>query len=233
MEMKSLLQTTQNTRDLGAHATVDGKVTVCNRIYRSDRQEYPSQKDIDFLLARKITTIIDLRTQADTAVKPSGFANLEGFRYFNIPIEEGSTIPESADAVPGSYLRIACAENMRKVFEAIAQAESGVMFNCAAGKDRSGVVAAILLMLCGVQEVEIIADYMLSKEANRERFELLKIKHPEIDMNIVIPRESFMRDFLRLFSERFGTVRNYFAALGLTEDLIARIYGKLLERKEK
>lgn len=227
--MQSLLRTTMNTRDLGGYITVDGNKTICNRIYRSDRQEYPCDEDVIFLLGNDITTIIDMRTEQDTVNKPSGFRNLKEFAYFNIPIKEGSYIPESVEAVPGSYMDIACSTNMSKVFKTIAEADSGVMFNCSAGKDRSGVVSAIILMLCRVNENDIISDYMLSKECNRERFNLLKRNYPDIDMNIVIPRESYMRDFMRLFYERFGDVREYFFSIGLSEERVNKIRSKLLD----
>ena len=227
--MQSLLRTTMNTRDLGGYVTVDGNKTLYNRIYRSDRQEYPCDEDISFLLGNDLTTIVDMRTEQDAIIKPSGFRNLAGFKYYNIPIKEGSNIPESVEAVPGSYIDIACSYNMCKVFETIADAETGVMFNCSAGKDRSGVVSAIILMLCGVNENDVISDYMLSKECNRERFNLLKKNCPDIDLNIVIPRESYMRDFMKLFYERFGDVREYFSSIGLSEDRVNRIRSKLLD----
>ena len=228
--MSSLLETTLNTRDLGGHRTADGKYTVCDRIYRSDRQDHPSQRDLAFLLERGITTIVDLRTEEDIAAKPSGFQHREGFTYIQIPIPEGSGIPESVEAVPGSYLAIACSAHMPEVFRTLARAERGVMFNCSAGKDRSGVVTAILLMLCGVSDDEIATDYMLSKENNKPRFALIRERFPEVDMNIVIPRESFMRDFLCLFRGRFGSVKDYFASIGVPEADGLRLRRKLLEK---
>ena len=163
MSAKSLLETTYNTRDLGGHRTADGRITLFDRIYRSDRQENPSSNDIDTLISKSINTIIDLRTDWEIEQKPSGFAGLEGFDYHNYSVLEGSGIPDAVEAVPGSYIDIACEKNMKAVFETIAGSEGGVMYNCAAGKDRTGVVTAILLMLCGVPDDEIIADYMVTK----------------------------------------------------------------------
>lgn len=218
-----------NTRDLGGYDTVEGNKTLYDRIYRSDRQEYPCDEDISFLLGNDIKTIIDMRTEQDTIIKPSGFRNLTGFMYYNIPIKEGSNIPGSVETVLGSYIDIACSDNMCKVFEIIADADSGVMFNCSSGKDRSGVVSAIILMLCGVNENDVISDYMLTKEYNRERFDLLKKNFPDVDMNIVILRESYMRDFMKLLYERFVDVRGYFSSIGLSEDKVNRIRWKLLD----
>ena len=229
MKAVSLLKTTRNTRDLGGHPAAGGRVTVPDRIWRSDRQENPDPEDIALLRSKGITTIIDMRTEEDNLTKPSFFRSLEGFTFLNYPIIEGDTIPESVEAVPGSYMNIACSENMPRILKAIADADTGVMYNCAAGKDRTGVVTVILLMLCGVSDEEITADYMLTKECNRERFELLRQRRPDVDMNIVIPRESFIRDFMDLFRARFGSVDGYFAFIGLSEETKQKLLARLLD----
>ena len=229
MKAASLLKTTRNTRDLGGHPAAGGRVTVPDRIWRSDRQENPDPEDIALLRSKGITTIIDMRTEEDNLTKPSFFRSLEGFTFLNYPIIEGDTIPESVEAVPGSYMNIARSENMPRILKAIADADTGVMYNCAAGKDRTGVVTAILLMLCGVSDEEITADYMLTKECNRERFELLRKRRPDLDMNIVIPRESYIRDFMDLFRERFGSVDGYFACIGLSEETKQKLLARLLD----
>ncbi|MBO4471967.1 MAG: tyrosine-protein phosphatase [Clostridia bacterium] len=229
MKAASLLKTTRNTRDLGGHLTADGRITVPDRIWRSDRQECPDPEDIALLRSKGITTIIDMRTEEDVRDKPNRFQTLDGFTFLNFPVREGDTIPESVDAVPGSYLKIACSENMPRIFRAIADADTGVMYNCAAGKDRTGVVTAILLMLCGVSDDEITADYMLTKECNRERFELLRARRPDLDMNIVIPRESFIGDFMDLFRNCFGNVDGYFACIGVSEAAKQKLLARMLD----
>ena len=70
---------------------------------------------------------------------------------------------------------------------------------------------------------------MLTKENNLERFELIRQNHPEIDMNIVIPRESFIQDFMKLFKERFGNVDGYFKYLGINDIIKTKLYKKMME----
>ena len=170
-----------------------------------------------------------MRDENDVKLKPSGFMNVEGFTYYNFPVEEGSKVPESIEAVPGSYINIACSPAMKDIFTTIAEAETGVMYNCAAGKDRTGVVSAILLMLCGVKEEEITDDYMLSKVYNKARFKLVEIHHPEIDINIVIPRESYIQDFMKLFLDKFGSVEGYLESMGISAELQAKLKAKLMK----
>lgn len=225
---KSLLETTLNTRDLGGYHTKSGRCTNFDKLIRSDMQKYPSERDIAYLLEKHITTIIDMRGKSDVERAPSPFSKMEAFHYYNVPIEEGSGIPESVEAVPVSYRNIAAAANMIHVYRQIAHASEGVLFHCSAGKDRTGVVAAVLLMLAGVDDGDIIENYMVTKECNQERFALLHQKFPDIDMNIVIPKEEYMIRFLQLFREAYGDVERYFEVLGLQAEEIQLIKDKLL-----
>ena len=226
-----LLKTTLNTRELGGFRIRGEKAyTRFNRFIRSDIQKHPSEEDMNFLRRNGITTIIDMRGSKDVMNAPSGFAEAEGFEYHNIPIDEGSGVPESVEAVPASYVAIATAKNMPEVFRLMATAKTGVMFNCTAGKDRTGVVSALILWLCGVSREDILFDYMLTKECNRERFELIQKNYPEIDMNIIIPNESNMERFMDMIEQRYGSVQEYFAAIGITEKEQKAIRDKLMYR---
>ena len=227
-ESKSLLETTMNTRDLGGHQCINECTTKFNRILRSDKQNYPNDRDLTFLKKNGITTIIDLREAASIKASPSAFEKKEGFTYYNFPIEEGSQVPESVEAVPGSYMDIAAAPVLKDVFTTMAETETGVMFNCSAGKDRSGVVTAIILMLCGVKDEEIVEDYMLTKEYNKERFKMAAIHHPDLDLNIIIPRESYIMDFMKLFREKYGTVEEYFRSIGVSDEIREKLKHKLV-----
>ena len=217
-----------NTRDLGGHQCINECTTKFNRILRSDKQNYPNDRDLTFLKKNGITTIIDLREAASIKASPSAFEKKEGFTYYNFPIEEGSQVPESVEAVPGSYMDIAAAPVLKDVFTTMAETETGVMFNCSAGKDRSGVVTAIILMLCGVKDEEIVEDYMLTKEYNKERFKMAAIHHPNLDLNIIIPRESYIMDFMKLFREKYGTVEEYFRSIGVSDEIREKLKHKLV-----
>ena len=227
-ESKSLLETTMNTRDLGGHQCINECTTKFNQIFRSDKQNYPNDRDLTFLKKNGITTIIDLREAASIKASPNAFEKKEGFTYYNFPIEEGSQVPESVEAVPGSYMDIAAAPVLKEVFTTMAETETGVMFNCSAGKDRSGVVTAIILMLCGVKDEEIVEDYMLTKEYNKERFKMAAIHHPNLDLNIIIPRESYIMDFMKLFREKYGTVEEYFRSIGVSDEIREKLKHKLV-----
>lgn len=225
---KSLLETTMNTRELGGYRTKDGGYTPCHKLIRSDAPKELSEKDIAYLLDRRITTIIDMRGKKDVRKLPSPFQGNPQFYYYNLPIEEGSSIPESTSAVPGSYMLIAAAENMGQIFKQIALAPNGVLFHCSAGKDRTGVVSAVLLLLAGVSDKDIIENYMLTKEYNRKRFALAKQKFPDIDINIIIPHTEYMTRFLALFREKYDNAEHYLRTIGVLPEEIGLLKSKLI-----
>ena len=225
----SLLQSTRNTRDLGGYRTADGKCTCFHRIYRSDKLGTLSENDAQYLISHAITTIIDMRENDAVLKTPDVLPFQESFHYCHYPVEEGAAVPETAEAVPGTYFRIACAGNIRQIFQAIADAEGGVLLHCSAGKDRTGVVSAILLLLCGVSENDIVEEYMLTRKCLWESFEKLSRETPVYDLNVVIPKEFYMREFLKLFTAKFGTAREYFRSLGLRDATIEQLRRKLTD----
>lgn len=225
----SLLETTLNTRDLGGYrSTISGKPLKPWSILRSDVQNYPSENDIGLLQSHDIRTVIDMRSEREAKRRVSGFAGREGFVYIPVPIEEGSGLPPSVDAVSESYFHIAESRNIVSVFRAVAAASGGVMINCTAGKDRTGVVSAVLLGVCGVSDGDIVYDYMLTRYCNRERFELIQRNFPETDMNIILPNERYMTEFIALLKAKYRSFRGYLTAIGITPEEVESIQAKLL-----
>ncbi|WP_295086572.1 tyrosine-protein phosphatase [Ruminococcus sp.] len=227
MTYKSLLSCSNNTRELGGIVTADGFTTKNNVYWRSDVPENPSDTDIERLLSAHITTVIDMRTDAERKRTPNALADMDEFEYYHFQITEGSGVPESLEAVPQSYLAIAVAEKMPKVMKVISEAENGVIFHCTAGKDRTGVVSAIILMSCGVDREEIVRDYVISREYNHKRLETFLAAHPEVDRNIVLANEKSINGFIDLFKERFDSSERYFEYIGLSAENANMIRNKL------
>ena len=69
---------------------------------------------------------------------------MDNFKYYNFPIKEGSQIPKTINDVSKSYMEIACSKN---IFETIANSYNGVLFQCSAGKDKTGVLTSIIYHL--------------------------------------------------------------------------------------
>ena len=83
-----------------------------------------------------------------------------------------------------------------RILQAIDEAETGVMFFCTAGKDRTGVVSALVQLRAGLTREAIIDDYLSSGENCRERLAAFASLHPEIDPAIYTPQRAYMEAFL-------------------------------------
>ena len=186
--MPSLLQSTDNTR-----AVLPGS----DRLLRSDAPLSPTAADVDFLLRRGVTTLIDLRSASEIARKPCPLAADARFTYHHLPVTGGNAMPASPSDVPLSYLRMVD-EQMARILRTIREADGGVMYFCTAGKDRTGVVSALLQREHGLSDEEIAADYALSAENLQARFAAFHATHPDINVEIYTPKREYMLQFLAL-----------------------------------
>ena len=184
--MGSLLDSTLNTRALP---------TGNMRYIRSDYPGGLSDSEVKWLYENSITTIVDLREEKEYIVKPCRLEHEEGFSYYHMPVTGGGDPPKSPEAVAESYLKMLDGQ-MDQIISTIMNADSNVMYFCNAGKDRTGVVSAIILKKLGYDDQVIIDDYMETKD-NLMEFLMAYVKeHPKVDINIVIPNEENIKKVL-------------------------------------
>ena len=187
--MASLLQCTANTRHV-----LPGSF----RILRSDAPLSPTEADVAFLLEHGIRDLIDLRSAEEVARKPCPLAADSRFTYRHIPVTGGNAMPDSPADVPLSYLRMVD-DQMARILRAVRESK-GVMYFCTAGKDRTGVVSALIQRENGMPPEEIAADYALSGENLQERFAAFRASHPDINVDIYTPKREYMLQFLDLLA---------------------------------
>ena len=172
--MGSLLQSTRNTRALPVGSL---------RYIRSDCPGNLTEEEVQWLVRNDITTIVDLRGEKEYAEKPCSLEGREGFVYYHLPVTGGGAVPASPDAVAASYLAM-LDDQMKRIIRTIMDAGSNVLFFCGAGKDRTGVVSAIILRGLGCSDQAIIDDYMETKE-NLMEF----LTSSEVDIHTIVPNE--------------------------------------------
>jgi len=177
--MRSLFKTTLNTRVLP---------TGDLRFIRSDCPEHLSEEEIDWLRQNNIITVVDLREEKEYSRKPCCLEGTEGFIYHHLPVTGGGDTPESPEAVANVYVGMLDAQ-MDRIIDTIMNAGSNVLFFCGAGKDRTGVVSAVLLKKLGVDDQTILDDYMETKDNLTDFLEGYVKEHPEVDIHTVIPSE--------------------------------------------
>lgn len=190
--MNSFLKSTQNTRAILPDSL---------RYIRSDVPSCLTEQEVQWLLDNNIITIIDLREDAERERKKCPLIDDQRFQYFCMPVTGGNAIPKSVDDVSKSYIKMVD-EYMDKIIDAIMCADTNVLFFCNAGKDRTGVVSAILLQKLGMDENYIIKDYMESKENLKEMLEEYAKAFSEVDINVITPQERYMEEFLKWLIKR-------------------------------
>ena len=167
------------------------------RYLRSDCPDSLSDEEVQWLRANNIVTIVDLRDETEYTRRGCRLEREEGFVYYHLPVTGGGAVPASPEAVAEAYVRMLDGQ-MEKIVDTILRAETGVLFFCSAGKDRTGVVSAVLLKRLGFDDGEIIADYMETK-SNLMPFLLeYSERHPEVDLRTIIPSEDNIKAVLAL-----------------------------------
>ncbi len=185
--MSSLFQSTRNTRVLPT-----GEM----RYIRSDVPEKLTEQEISWLLEHNITTIVDLRSEEEFSVTPCCLEKKENFQYFHLLVTGGGDTPKSLEHLYTIYSQMVD-EKMDKIVDTIMNAKSNVMYFCTAGKDRTGVVSAIILKRLGFSDEVIINDYMESKDNLMDMLKAHVSAHPEVDMEIIIPHRKNMEQLLK------------------------------------
>jgi protein-tyrosine phosphatase len=224
---------TYNLRDLGGYPTRDGRITASGRFLRSDGTGALSDGAIETLSSMGLRLAIDLRSPEETRASPSRLRGLEGIRYAHIPLfdraQSGDFLGELPDSMAELYVSLLDESQapMREVFEELAEAEGLRLFNCTAGKDRTGVVAMLLLELAGVEVETILADYAESAVNMHSLFERQKVALGA--RGIEAPAFLFESDPLDLgialehLRATYGSAAGYLARCGVARASIDRL----------
>lgn len=172
----------ENFRDFGDYATAAGRRVRSGVLFRSGHHARASEGDLAKLGTLNLATVVDLRRPVERTRQPS--KRPEGFaaRVLVSDLDAAGEAPhiaflKSGDLTPESgrrfmtdlYGRMAYAPSHLEVFSAyfraLAEAEGPALIHCAAGKDRTGVLAALTHHLLGVGRDDLVEDYLLTNRA--------------------------------------------------------------------
>jgi|SRR5579859_1836035 len=232
-----------NARDLGDLPTVTGVRTQRAAIIRSDSPHRLTGGGAQSLIGHGVRTIVDLRLPDEAAEATYPFARPgdHGMGYVNIsfvdPALKGTgpgRVP-LADDYKGMLVRFQL--QVAEIVGAIANAPpGGVLIHCAAGKDRTGIIVALLLDLIGVPRELIAEDYALSGEYLRDRTQAWVTSEPalraerEAEAKRTTPTRQVMLKVLAFLDERFGGTEPYLSQAGLNSEQLAKVRTRLLEQ---
>jgi protein-tyrosine phosphatase len=151
----------RNARDLGGLPTTDGRQIVPGALLRSDNHDRLTTQGIRAIRDSGVSRILDLRWEWESTKYPSPFAGDPLYR--NVPLideegEEGKTLIDTYRLMIDNSQR-----SIATAFQAVADAPpGGVLVHCHSGKDRTGVLVALALMVAGVTADVAAADYALT-----------------------------------------------------------------------
>lgn len=152
-----------NIRDLGDYPTKDGRMTRRHSVIRAGNLHQITPAGQDALLRYGMKTVIDLRDEVEVEQSPDVFAPRPDVRYLHLPLSPNDFYVNHGytrlDELYCGYLRSLQA-NIGAIIAAIADHEPGILFHCHAGKDRTGLVSALLLGVVGVPAQVIVDDYV-------------------------------------------------------------------------
>jgi protein-tyrosine phosphatase len=239
----------QNFRAIGALPAADGRRLRPNLLYRTGDMSSLREECVERIAQLGIRTVVDLRSGSERRIRPyTWLASIDADAWNDrcelssaaisaLIDRQEATVDEVVVAMGGLYRDIAVtyAESFGELCRRIIAGRLPLLFGCAAGKDRTGVAAALLLWLLGVPREDIVADYM---RTNAALDTLLHIVEEKYGWDVSSPRmraallaePSYLDALFAFVTERFGGIEGYFGEmLGIDAEGRKMLAERLLE----
>jgi protein-tyrosine phosphatase len=240
-----------NLRDLGGLSTKAGRSVRRGFLYRSGALAQLSAAQIAAIRVLEIRSVVDLRSNGERAIHPTPWEDIGCRHYFHrdhhpsgggdlneILSDESLTAPAAHALMIRVYERLAFEhiEVLRRLFQTVATGEGPFLFHCTAGKDRTGVAAALILSALEVPREAILADYLASAEFDILsspafiRDEPLSPERLEALRPIYTADGDYLDAMFDAIAARDGSVERFFSrALELDASVLDDLRARLLE----
>lgn len=224
-----------NARDLGGYPTLDGSLTRWRSLLRSDDLAQLTPQGIRALGDYGLRTVVDLRWSEEIDLNPTPVTRLAPeIRYVHVSLL-GETPAQWRELSQGCEKEMwkcvvlkQARSGLSEVLKVIAAASPGpLLFHCMAGKDRTGLIAAVMLTLADVKPESIAADYAESTQMLGDAY-LARYKDADpqdILENVRCPEEGVHN--MLAYLKTYGGIRRYLQDIGLNEMEIARLRARL------
>jgi len=234
-----------NFRDLGGYRSSDGRTTRWERLYRSDALHDLSESDLALFRRLGIATVVDLRNASEVERTGRGLLATESIRFVNAPVSAGTDVRASRDGelLGPDYLATRYLEYLDVGGSALVQAleemtdveKYPMVFNCFFGKDRTGVLAALVLGCLGVSSHDIVRDYAVTASRvplilDKLRLDPLYRETLERTNPLVLAAEdATISTFLFELDVRYGGAQAWAQHAGLNADRLKLLGDALLQ----
>lgn len=228
------LSTGFNVRELGGYMVEHGATTY-RRFVRSGGLDMLSQQDQRRLYDYGVRLVLDLRGDHEVALAPDKFVKRPDVRLLHVSLYDVDLSDPVLEQVRDHEFRtlgyltmLANHEAVRRIFSFFATAGPNecVLFHCAAGMDRTGITAALLLGLAGASKERVVADYCYSFASEAE-VDGVVFGGREPKRRELVLRLDAIQTVLTRLEEGYGTVRGYLHACGVTNEELESIKAHL------
>jgi protein-tyrosine phosphatase len=237
-----VLEGAVNFRDLGGYEDASGEWRTRWRVlFRADGLGDLTEPDFEVIRAIGIRTVVDLRAPYELE---RGVYDVSSHpvAFHHIPFIESIPDPEEFDRRPdlleAQYLEMldGAGAQICDALTVLAGTDAlPAVFHCTAGKDRTGLLSAVLLSLLGIPEETVVADYALSADAMDRLKEKIIRKYPDaadtinsID-GVFSAHPTKMETLLAYLRDNYGSVHDYADGIGVGADVVQGLRAKLLE----
>ena len=237
-----------NLRDLGGYRIADGRVIRYGRLFRADGLANLTDDDLDVIDALGIRTVIDLRSATELTERGRFPLERHPVSFHHLSIIDSTWmdagVPEFPDTADGAVdflvwayhdMLATGAERAARANDVLATAGAmPAVFHCAAGKDRTGILAALILGGLGVDEHVIAADYGLTAIGMQRMRAWLQANSPE-SFALMNDRPAMMFScdpaaMARLLAElraSHGSIAEYLVTIGVSRAVLAELGDQL------
>lgn len=235
-----------NFRDLGGYHTDAGLRMRPGQVFRADGLQHLSRADLDRLQGEhRLGAVIDLRSTHEIETDGRGDIALEPLTFHHVPLFDQAGRRGEKQKDPREFLSnmselyflmlSAASGPIARVTQLIAESSAPIVFHCAAGKDRTGVISALLLSLLGVPRETIVMDYALSRQNLEQINARLSTSPTYQDFMASLPPDAYeaepatMEGFLDRVAREHGSMQEWAAGVGIGPDIVAGLRARLLE----
>jgi protein-tyrosine phosphatase len=233
------LSGTYNVRDIGGYLTQDGQMTRWRTLFRADNLHRLTSNAQSTLLGHGLATVIDLRRSDELQIAPNVFAGSSRVTYRHLSLlVDTPPVPGTPRALTDTYRHILDQRQAQVLQVLRVLATPGALpavVHCTAGKDRTGVIVALLLGLAGVAHETIIADYALTARYLTDGF-IDGIRQRALQRGytweqyapLVQCPPAFMHDTLHELQVQYGGLEAYIRHIGLNTAEIEHLRSALV-----
>lgn len=231
-----------NFRDLGGYPTRSGRTVCTGQVFRSDALHMLTTNDLaHFRDQLRIGQVIDLRSSAELRIDGRGLLEGEPIGFHHLPIFDGDAaasrdLPAEMDLADRYFFMAELGmQPIGRIITAIAESAAPSVYHCTAGKDRTGVISALILGLLDVDDEIIVGDYALTHERLHAIVARLAAdKGYWTAVTDTLPRDTLharprtMLAFLEKLRAKYGSSRAYARTAGVTDRTVQQLQGRLL-----